>query len=103
MNEYLGMLLDADPPQWGTETLHLALLAFAGILSTASCVIGWFLRRDLKRNDDDKEKMVANIKEVGIAVDCLKDKHGSEISDTRIAIAPLFDRAGLQQPNYPSR
>ena len=85
------------------EGLHLAFLAISAGCSLVMGVIGFLLRRDLQRSDEDREAMAAAIKALEEKVDSNKDRHGYEISDIRIAVAPLFTKAELDQPNYPSR
>lgn len=115
MNEYFGMLAhsiaswvstgDANDltGQLQGEALHLAFLAVVGGVSVVSSIIGVLLRRDIKRSDVEKAAMAAAIVKLDEKVDSHKERHGSEIADTRIAIAPLFTKVGLDQPNYPSR
>jgi hypothetical protein len=100
----MAILIDSDiNSQLQGETLHLAFLAFAGGAALISGAVNWLLRRDLKRRDDDQKAVASGLVELGEKHDKLKDKHGSEISDTRLAVAVLYQNAGLQQPNYPSR
>ena len=104
MNAALVLLLDGDlASQARGETLHLAFLAFAGGAALVSGAVSWLLRRDLKRRDDDQATVQGDIKRVGDKVDANDRRHGYEIADIKIAVAPLFTKAGLDQPDYPSR
>ena len=109
MNGMLAtLLLDGDTAsQVRSESIHLAFLAIAGggslVLSSFTAVISWFVRNALKRSEADKAAIAGAVVELGKKVDANKDRHGYEIADTRIAVAPLFAKAGLDQPNYPSR
>ena len=105
MNEYLCMLIAPDDlaAQARGEFLHLAFLAVVGGVGVVSSVLGWLLRRDIKRGDADKAALASEIERVDGKVDALDRRHGYEISDTRIAVAPLFNAHGIDQPNYPSR
>lgn len=106
MNYGLYMFFDGGngiSDQLRNESLHLAFLAFAGGIGIVSSVLSWLLRRDIKRGDDDKKAMAADIVRVDGKVDANDRRHGYEISDIKVAVAPLFTKAGLEQPNYPSR
>lgn len=96
------------------ESIHLAFLAVVGGVSCITGAIGVLLRRDLKRADLDKEAMANGIVELGKKLDAvedriresisdLKDKHGSEIQDTRTKINTLYIKLGHEEPDYPSR
>jgi hypothetical protein len=114
----VGMLLDSAGDQVQSESIHLAFLAIVGgasiICSAVVGAISFLLRRDLKRSEDAKRafeesvnKSFAELKFQHAALDEELDKldhrHGCEISDVKIAVAPLFTKAGIDQPNYPTR
>lgn len=103
MNENLAMLLDGLAEQVGSESLHLAFLAIIGGANIACGVVGWLLLRAIRRNDDDQKKMGCEIARVDGKVDANDRRHGYEISDLKIAVAPLFSKAGVEQPDYPTR
>ena len=47
--------------------------------------------------------MAAAIEALEGKVEANDRRHGYEISDIKIEVAPLFTKAGLEQPKYPSR
>lgn len=97
MHDYFATLFDGSlADQARSESVHLAFLAIAGLCSLATAVISYLLRRDIKRSDEATAKLEKT-------VDDLSRRHGYEISDIKIAVAPLFTKAGLEQPDYPSR
>lgn len=101
----MAMLLDTGDlaAQVRGEAIHLTFLAIVGGFNLVLIVVGFLLRRDLRRSDEDKEAMAAEIIRVDNKVDALDHRHGYEISDIRTAVAPLFSRVGIDQPVYPSR
>lgn len=103
MNALPGMFLDGVGNQVRDESIHLAFLAVMGGIGIFSSILTWLLRRDLKRRDDDAVKMDLKVCAIEEKVDTNDRRHGSEIGDLRLKIVPLFIKAGIEPPNYPSR
>ena len=103
MNVISGLVLDGVDDQFRNEIVHLAFLAVVGGIGIFSSVLTWLLRRDLKRRDDDACKMDLKVTAIEERVDSNDRRHGSELGDIRLKIVPLFIKAGIEPPNYPSR
>ena len=103
MHENLGMFLDGLGDQVRDESIHLAFLAFVGGVGIVASILGWLLRRDIKRSDEDQKALATAIVGLEKKVDANKDRTGYEISDTRLAVERLFAKLGYDQPKYPSR
>lgn len=104
MDAQFTMLLDGDlASQVRGEGIHLASMAIASGVGIVLSILTWLLRRDLKRRDDDTDAMANGILELGKKMDANKERHGYEISDIKIAVAPLFPACKLPPPEYPSR
>jgi hypothetical protein len=103
VNAIFAAALDSVSDQIRDEGIHLAFLAFVGGASCVSGLIGWLLRNDLKRRDEERAKILLSISVLDETLDKLDHRHGCEIGDIKIAVAPLFTKAGIDQPNYPTR
>lgn len=103
VNALLGTVIDSVGDQIRDEGIHLAFMAFVGGATCVSGIIGYLLRRDLKRRDEDRAKLALSVAVLDETVNKLDHRHGCEISDIKIAVAPLFTKAGIDQPNYPTR
>jgi hypothetical protein len=105
VNDAIFMLLDGGGvgDQLRSESVHLAFVAFVGGIGILSSILSWLLRRDLKRRDDDSAKTDFKIACLDEKLDNYDRRHGCEISDIKIAVAPLFVKAELPSPNYPTR
>jgi hypothetical protein len=90
------------------ELLHLALLALVGGISTAAAIIGWFVRRDLKRTETkDAER--------GLAITALREeftehvrRSGWEVKDIQYRMGIMATQvkqhcAEVSIPEWPSR
>lgn len=96
MNESLATQLQG-------ESVHLAFLAVVGVLTGVSTLINFLLRRELAHAEKEKDAMRADLDKLEAKYEELREKHGYEIQDSRLAVATLFNELKLQQPQYPSR
>jgi hypothetical protein len=90
------LLFQSDP-------IHFAIDILLGVGTIAATLISVYVAYVLNRRETDREVLQNTAQRNEDRLNNLERRHGSEIADTRIAVAPLFDRAGLPQPQYPSR
>jgi hypothetical protein len=73
---------------FGGELFHLALLAIVGGISTAAAIIGWFIRRDLKRSEDkDAER--------GLAITALTERFEDHVRRSGLETKDIQYRMGI--------
>lgn len=94
--------------QLRSESLHFAFLAVMGGVSFATAIIGWLIRRDIRRSEKDAAERGLAFAVLQESFDDHKRRSGLEISDLKQRVGILaaqvkHDIPEVEIPQWPTR